>query len=185
MDCNERCAFCFISVILNSFFSFQVKSGKELKAFLFNDFLMLTRPRSSITGNLSKKIGFNEQEVIYDIYRKVRLVCISFTSVDLPISSPEFPPFWSKETKRTTPQTKSKTCTRTSCFPFHCTHWTCVDRITGVTNAGLTFLVLTKKIAVSRNEIGDVYEDVYSLCVFVSRLESLTLVYRFSRIPAY
>ena len=122
MDCNERCAFCFISVILNSFFSFQVKSGKELKAFLFNDFLMLTRPRSSITGNLSKKIGFNEQEVIYDIYRKVRLVCISFTSVDLPISSPEFPPFWSKETKRTTPQTKSKTCTRTSCFPFHCTH---------------------------------------------------------------
>lgn len=55
-------------------YSFQVKSGKELKAFLFNDFLMLTRPRSSITGSLSKKIGFesNEQDVIYDIYRKVR-----------------------------------------------------------------------------------------------------------------
>ena len=72
---------------LLSFWIFQVKSGKELKAFLFNDFLMLTRPRSSITGNLSKKIGFNEQDVTYDIYRKVRRLRIALASVDVPISS--------------------------------------------------------------------------------------------------
>jgi hypothetical protein len=52
---------------------FQVKGGKELKAFLFNDFLLFTRPQSSITGNLSKKIGFdsNEAGTQYTIYRKV------------------------------------------------------------------------------------------------------------------
>ena len=67
---------------------FQVKSGKELKAFLFNDFLMLTRPQTSIAGSLSKKIGFesNEHDVMYDIYRKVRqyqttLMRIFFPSV--------------------------------------------------------------------------------------------------------
>lgn len=93
-------------MILNSFlFSFQVKSGKELKAFLFNDFLMLTRPRSSITGNLSKKIGFNEQEVTYDIYRKVGRLRITLASIDVPISSPES---WPEVTKRLKLWTKSK-----------------------------------------------------------------------------
>lgn len=58
--------------LLHSGTLWKVKSGKELKAFLFNDFLMLTRPRSSIAGSLSKRIGFesNEQDAIYDIYRK-------------------------------------------------------------------------------------------------------------------
>lgn len=58
--------------LLHSGTLWKVKSGKELKAFLFNDFLMLTRPQSSITGSLSKKIGFesNEQDVMYSIYRK-------------------------------------------------------------------------------------------------------------------
>ena len=42
--------------------------------------------------------------------------------------------------------------------------------------------MLTKRIAASGNEIG----DVHALRVlFVSRLESLTLVWRFSKIPAY
>ena len=51
--------------------------------------------------------------------------------------------------------------------------------------------MLTKKIVVFGNEIGDVYQDVYSLlrCLFrsllVSRLESLTLMYRFGKIPVY
>lgn len=67
---------------------FQVKSGKELKAFLFNDFLMLTRPRSSIAGSLSKKIGFesNEQDAIYDIYRKVGINTLT-SSISLSFSS--------------------------------------------------------------------------------------------------
>ena len=67
---------------------FQVKSGKELKAFLFNDFLMLTRPRSSIAGSLSKKIGFesNEQDAIYDIYRKVGINTL-ISSISLSFSS--------------------------------------------------------------------------------------------------
>ncbi|XP_068698722.1 intersectin-1-like isoform X2 [Montipora foliosa] len=58
--------------LLHSGTLWKVKSGKELKAFLFNDFLMLTRPQSSITGSLSKKIGFdfNDQDVMYSIYRK-------------------------------------------------------------------------------------------------------------------
>lgn len=143
-------------MILNSFLcSFQVKSGKELKAFLFNDFLMLTRPRSSITGNLSKKIGFNEQEVIYDIYRKVRRVRISLASVDVPISSPEFPLFWSKETERPTPWTKSKTWTRKSCFQFHCT------------------LAFTRFL--NMLEIG----DVYSLCLDSSLSLSCSVLVRF------
>ncbi|XP_031554337.1 intersectin-1-like isoform X2 [Actinia tenebrosa] len=51
---------------------YKVKSGKELKAFLFNDFLLFTRPQSSLTGNLSKKIGLdaNEAATQYTIYRK-------------------------------------------------------------------------------------------------------------------
>lgn len=53
------------------FFSQQAKSGKELKAFLFNDFLLLTRPQSSITGNLSKKIGF-DSNIKYTLYRQVK-----------------------------------------------------------------------------------------------------------------
>ena len=80
-----------LSLNCNEFLcSFQVKSGKELKAFLFNDFLMLTRPRSSITGNISKKIGFNEQEVTYDIYRKVRRVRISLALGCLLFCPPKF-----------------------------------------------------------------------------------------------
>lgn len=130
------------------FVLFQVKSGKELKAFLFNDFLMLTRPRSSITGNLSKKIGFNEQEVTYDIYRKVRRVRIALASIDLPISSPESARFWSEVSERPTLWTKSKTETRKSWFRFGCAHafkfdngfWTCAERETAVTNAGCQFL---------------------------------------------
>ncbi|XP_048577434.1 intersectin-1 isoform X3 [Nematostella vectensis] len=58
--------------LLHSGTLFKVKSGKELKAFLFNDFLLLTRPQSTITGTLSKKIGFesNDASIQYTIYRK-------------------------------------------------------------------------------------------------------------------
>ncbi|KAK3734222.1 hypothetical protein QZH41_012944, partial [Actinostola sp. cb2023] len=47
---------------------YKVKSGKELKAFLFNDFLLLTK----IAGSLSKKIGFdsNDANTQYTLYRK-------------------------------------------------------------------------------------------------------------------
>ncbi|XP_067051383.1 intersectin-1-like [Acropora muricata] len=58
--------------LLHSGTLWKVKSGKELKAFLFNDFLMLTRPQSSLAGSLSKKIKFesSDQDVMYSIYRK-------------------------------------------------------------------------------------------------------------------
>ena len=52
----------------------QYKSGKELKAFLFNDFLLFTRPNISITDQISKKMGkdSNDADIQYTVYRKVR-----------------------------------------------------------------------------------------------------------------
>ena len=66
---------CTKSGLTQCAFFFQHKSGKELQAFLCNDFLLLTRENSS----LAKKIG-KDSEKQYVLYQPVCTMIIGITN---------------------------------------------------------------------------------------------------------